>query len=90
MEIKKQTITRALRIFLGITVLSMAVVLGLTVRGETWVALRELKPTYFGLTLLVILAYLYFECLRLQVLASGLGKWISFRSSAEFTMVVYS
>jgi len=86
MEIKKQTITKALRIFLAITVLSMAVVLGLTVRGDTLAALKHLKPAYFGLTLLVVLAYLYFECLRLQVLASGLGKWISFRSAAEFTI----
>ncbi|HID93992.1 MAG TPA: flippase-like domain-containing protein [bacterium (Candidatus Stahlbacteria)] len=45
-----------------------------------------LNQPIFGITLLVILAYLYFECLRLQILASGLGKWISFRSSAEFTL----
>ena len=83
---EKRDIIKGLRIFLAITILAIVVLLVFTVNRETLGALARMVPVFLALTLFLALVHLYLDFLRLQVLTWSLGKFISFRSSVEFTM----
>lgn len=83
---EKKDIIRGLRIFLIITILAIIVILIFTVNKETYRALKQMVPLFLLLTLFLTLLHLYLDFLRLQVLTWALRKFISLRSSIEFTM----
>mgnify|MGYP001056121605 CR=1 FL=1 len=83
---EKKDIIRGLRVFLIITVVAIVVVLLLTVDKETYSALGKIAPLFLFVTLFLALVHLYFDFLRLQVLSWALGKFISLKSSIEFTL----
>jgi uncharacterized protein (TIRG00374 family) len=83
---ERRDIIRGLRIFLVITILAIVLVLVFTVDRSTYRALRTMVPLFLLLSLFLALLHLYLDFLRLQVLTWALGKFISFKSSVEFTM----
>jgi len=83
---EKRDIIRGLRVFLIITILAIVVILIFTVDRETYRVLRQMVPLYLVFTLFFALFHLYLDFLRLQVLTWALGKFISLKSSIEFTM----
>jgi uncharacterized protein (TIRG00374 family) len=83
---ERKDIIRGLRIFLVITILAIIVVMVFTVDRETYRAFGQMVPFFLLLTLGLALAHLYLDFLRLQVLTWAIGKFISLRSSIEFTM----
>jgi uncharacterized protein (TIRG00374 family) len=83
---ERRDIIRGLRIFLIITIIAIIGLLIFTVDKETYIALRQMVPVFLLITLLLALVHLYLDFLRLQVLTWALGKFISLKSSIEFTM----
>jgi len=83
---ERRDIIRGLRVFLIITILAIVGVLIFTVNKESYTALGQMVPLYLLLTLFFALFHLYLDFLRLQVLTWALGKFISLKSSMEFTM----
>jgi uncharacterized protein (TIRG00374 family) len=83
---EKRDIVKGLRIFLIITIFAIVGVLIFTVEKETYYALARMVPLFLILTLFFALLHLYLDFLRLQVLTWALGKFISLKSSIEFTM----
>ncbi|TES91921.1 MAG: flippase-like domain-containing protein [Candidatus Cloacimonadota bacterium] len=83
---EKRDIIRGLRVFLVITILATVGILIFTVDRETYRALGRMVPLFLLLALFLSLLHLYLDFLRLQVLTWALGKFISLRSSIEFTM----
>lgn len=83
---ERRDIIRGLRIFLIITIVAIVGLLIFTVDKETYQALRQMVPVFLLITLLLALLHLYLDFLRLQVLTWALGKFISLKSSIEFTM----
>lgn len=83
---EKKDIIRGLRIFLIITIIAIIGVLVFTVNKGTYIALGQMVPLFLLLSLFLALLHLYLDFLRLQVLTWALGRFISFKSSIEFTM----
>ena len=83
---ERKDIIRGLRIFLIITIVAIVGVMIFTVAKETYRALGQTVPLFLFISLFLALLHLYLDFLRLQVLTWALGKFISLRSSIEFTM----
>ena len=83
---EKKDIIKGLRVFATITILAVVVILIFTVNKETYTALNQMVPLFLLLTLFFALLHLYLDFLRLQLLTWALGKFISLKSSIEFTM----
>jgi uncharacterized protein (TIRG00374 family) len=91
-EIDEKTfsqVKKGLRIFLIITVISVTCILAFTAKKETFSSLRQVSPAFLSLALGACLFRMYLECLRLQTLTWAFGKWLDFKSSAEFTIGGY-
>ncbi len=92
MEVDKNIFAKAkkgLRIFLIITVISIITILSITVKKETFLNLKQVRPLFLTLTLVTCLFRIYLECLRLQTLTWAFGTPIKLKSSAEFTIGGY-
>ncbi|MGE3063771.1 MAG: YbhN family protein [bacterium] len=72
-----KSVTKGIRIFVLITVLTSIVMLFFTVSEETWRSLEKIKPIYFLIALVLLLAYYYLDGLRIKLLADALGYKIS-------------
>jgi uncharacterized protein (TIRG00374 family) len=83
---ERKDIIRGLRIFLIITILAIVAVMIFTVDRETYRAIGRMVPLFLLLSLFFALVHLYLDFLRLQVLTWALGKFISLKSSIEFTL----
>lgn len=83
---ERKDIIRGLRIFLIITILAIVGVMVFTVDRGTYRALGQMVPLFLLVCLLLSLLHLYLDFLRLQVLTWALGKFISLKSSIEFTL----
>jgi uncharacterized protein (TIRG00374 family) len=79
-------IKKGLRLFLIITILTLLIILVFTVRAETWQALNRVSVLFLLLSIVITLARLYMESLRVQVLSWAGGKWISLKDSLDFTL----
>ncbi|MFA5031857.1 MAG: flippase-like domain-containing protein [bacterium] len=88
-RITAKQLKSGMRIFFIITTLTVTVIFIFTASKETLSALKQVNYLFLGLTTLVCILRLYFECLRLQVLGSVLGKKISLKRTAEFTFGGY-
>jgi uncharacterized protein (TIRG00374 family) len=91
-EVDKRALSQAkrgLKIFLIITVISVTGILAFTAKKETFSSLRQASPFFLCLALGTCLFRMYLECLRLQTLSWAFGKWLDFKSSAEFTIGGY-
>ncbi len=83
---ERRDIIRGLRIFLAISILAIVVVMVFTVDKGTYRAMGKMVPLFLLLSLFLALLHLYLDFLRLQVLSWALGRFISLKSSIEFTM----
>jgi uncharacterized protein (TIRG00374 family) len=83
---ERRDIIRGLRIFLIITILAIVALMVFTVDRDTYKAIGQMVPLFLLVSLFLALLHLYLDFLRLQVLTWALGKFISFKSSVEFTM----
>ncbi len=83
---ERKELVKGLRIFLAISILAILVILVFTVNKETYTALKRMIPLYLALGLLFSIVHLYLDVLRLQILAWALGRFLSFKSSVEFTL----
>jgi len=83
---QRKDIIKGLKIFLIISIFALIALLVFTVKKETYTALTQMVPLYLMLTLVFSILHLYLDVLRLQILTWALGKFISFKSSVEFTM----
>jgi uncharacterized protein (TIRG00374 family) len=84
--VERKDIIRGLRVFLIITILAIVGLMIFTVDKETYRAMGQMVPLFLLLSLFLALLHLYLDFLRLQVLTWALGKFISLKSSVEFTM----
>ncbi|OQX54944.1 MAG: hypothetical protein B5M53_05070 [Candidatus Cloacimonas sp. 4484_209] len=83
---ERKDIIRGLKIFLIISIIAIIAVMIFTVNKKTYPALKRMVPMFLLLALFFSLLHLYLDFLRLQVLTWALGKFISLKSSIEFTM----
>lgn len=82
-------IKKGIGIFLIITVITITIILIFTVKKETIERLKNIKLSFFILTLLCVLLRIYFECLKLQILGAAIDNKINLISSAECTIGGY-
>lgn len=74
---EKKSIVRGLRIFIGLTVLTITVLLIFTATEETWVALKKINPIYIPGVLLLIGIYIFLESFRIRFITKAVtGKFI--------------
>jgi uncharacterized protein (TIRG00374 family) len=82
---RRAAVVRGFRIYLAISFLVTAILLIFTMRDETWMGMKEIRPLYLVAAFLLSMAHHYFDCIRLQVLTWATGTRIGFMRAAEFT-----
>ena len=86
MKIERNTVIKAFKISVGITVLTVVLVLIFTISKETLKSFREFQPVYLGAIFPIIFVHYLLDCLRLQTLTSVVGKRVSLKASMKFTL----
>lgn len=74
----RQTLRHGFKIFIAISLVSMAAVIIFTSGQESWLSLRQLRPQYILLALLLMGASWAFASLKVKVLAWGIRIPVSF------------
>ena len=85
-ELSSDRVKKGLRFFLLITIPTLLIILLLTVREETWEALKGVSPFFLLLTTTITLLRFYIESLRIQILSWAGGKWIHLKDSLDFNL----
>ena len=80
---KEYRIKTGLTIFLIITTLSAMVLLYRGVDKDTWTSLKQIRPEYGLLALIIMVIYWFLNGLRFQILIKGLGDDVSLWNSTR-------
>lgn len=76
-------IKKGLRILVLISILTYLVIYLFTHTKDTWAYFHSLRPLYLVYVLLLWVLYLFFDGLRVRVLASALGGKVDLKTAAE-------
>ena len=74
----RQTMKHGFRLFVAVSLISLAAVIFFTRGQESWLSLRKLRPEYILLALLLMAASWAFASLKVKVLAWGIHTSVSF------------
>jgi len=83
----KRLFRHGLRAFLGISIITTLVILLLTVRAETFEALKRLNPQGFVILILAWLIFVFVDGLRFQVLTRAGGSPLTIRKATEVLLM---
>ncbi|MEO0293996.1 MAG: lysylphosphatidylglycerol synthase transmembrane domain-containing protein [candidate division WOR-3 bacterium] len=83
-KINSSSITKGLKIFLAISILTYTLLLLFTATKKTWSLFKEINGFYILLVFGLISLYVIFESLRIKFIAHALsGKWVPFNSCVQ-------
>ncbi|MFH1008729.1 MAG: lysylphosphatidylglycerol synthase transmembrane domain-containing protein [Candidatus Latescibacterota bacterium] len=85
-EISRASICKGFKIFSGITLVSLLVLFGLTFRGESLSALRQIETSYICLALFLSIGDWFLSAFRIHVLLRPLSDRIRYISSLRASL----